>query len=126
MDRFDVVGAADALDAALRRVAVADRAEHEKAYLKSDLVHYGASVPAIRQVTTAFLVGHQDLDREAIMALAEELWGRGVHELRAAAVELLGPRKDRASGSTLREASRYLPEDQRAVLLSGRGKAPRR
>ncbi|MFO7543962.1 MAG: DNA alkylation repair protein [Trueperaceae bacterium] len=119
MSRFDSTRAADELDAALRAVAVPYRAAHEKAYLKSDLVHYGASVPAIRKATTAFLADHQDLDHDAIMALAEELWGRGVHELRAAAVELLTRREALLGPNDLPTLERFLREARTWALVDG-------
>lgn len=53
------------LDAALRARAVPGRAAGEKAYLKSDLEHYGASVPAIRAAVRGTLggrdLGHDDV-----------------------------------------------------------------
>jgi hypothetical protein len=38
----------DQIDSALRTAGEPGRAEREKAYLKSELDHYGASVPAVR------------------------------------------------------------------------------
>ena len=38
------------IDTALRTRGTPERAEHERAYLKSELEHYGTSVPAIRSV----------------------------------------------------------------------------
>lgn len=78
-----------ALDAALERAGSADRAEHEKAYLKSELVHYGVPVPAIRKLVRAHARARSDMTREELLASVAWLWGRGVHELRFAACELL-------------------------------------
>ena len=119
MARFDPRRAADALDAALRGVAVPGRAEHEKAYLKSSLLHYGASVLAIRKVTTTFLTEHQDLDRDAIMALAEELWGRGVHELRVAAVEVLSQCEGVLGRDDMPTLERFVREARTWALVDG-------
>ena len=77
------------LDDRLRAVATPERAEHEKAYLKSDLVHLGASMPAIRKVAVAVGREHPDLTHDQLVALVDACWQRGVHELRMAAVELL-------------------------------------
>ncbi len=38
------------IDTALRARGAPRHAEHERAYLKSELTHYGTSVPAIRSV----------------------------------------------------------------------------
>jgi 3-methyladenine DNA glycosylase AlkD len=77
------------LERALRAAASPDRAEHERRYLRSSLVHLGASVPAIRSAAVALARAHPDLDRAAVLALAAALWARGIHESRMAAVELL-------------------------------------
>jgi len=115
--RFDAVQAADALDAALRAVAVPGRAAQEKAYLKSALVHYGASVPALRKATLAFLQELPGLDHDAVVTLAEELWGRGVHELRAAAVEILEQRVALLSPNDLPMLERFLREARTWALV---------
>ena len=65
-----------------------ERAAHEKAYLRSDLQFVGTSVPAIRKVAVD-VTRESDLGRRKLLALVEELWSRGVHECRMAAVELL-------------------------------------
>ncbi len=84
----------DELDAELRAAGSQERAEQERRYLKSELVHYGASVPAIRRVTLAFLekrregTGGEPAPAE-LRALAEALWDVGVFDLRFAAAELL-------------------------------------
>ena len=54
--RVDVRTLADEVDAALRARAVPERAERERAYLKSELEHYGVSMPAIRTVVGCYLV----------------------------------------------------------------------
>ncbi len=85
------------LDAALRAEGTPERAEQEKRYLKSELAHYGVTVPANRRVVLAFLqerrerVGAEFTSGE-LQALTEALWARGVFELRFAATELLTAR----------------------------------
>jgi 3-methyladenine DNA glycosylase AlkD len=60
------------------------RAKGERAYLKSELEHYGVPVPEVRKVVrTVPVAGHEEL-----LGLVQELWGP-VHELRTAAIELL-------------------------------------
>src|SRR5512133_2538947 len=85
----DARAVADGIEAALRAVASPARAEQEKRYLKSSLVHLGTSVPALRKVALAAARARPDLDRSALLAIVEALWPRGIHECRAAAVELL-------------------------------------
>jgi 3-methyladenine DNA glycosylase AlkD len=89
MDRSRLQADADLLDRELREAGTPERADQEKRYLKSELRHYGSTMPTINRVMRAFAKERPDLDRAALEGLAGELWGRGVHELRAAAVELL-------------------------------------
>lgn len=117
MARLDPTRAADEVDAALRAVAVPDRAAKEKAYLKSDLAHYGVSVPALRKATLAFLEEHPDLGHDTVVGLAEELWCRGVHELRAAAVEILEQRIGVLGPNDLAMLERFLREARTWALV---------
>ncbi|XVQ12101.1 DNA alkylation repair protein [Spirillospora sp. CA-255316] len=76
----------------LREQGVRDRAEYEKRYLKSDFVHFGVPVPAIRK--TARSAVRTRPAREDLLALTASLWaraenGRPVHEARMAAIEVL-------------------------------------
>lgn len=77
------------IEDALRAAGRPERAAQEKRYLKSELVHLGASVPAIRKVAVAAARAHPDLGRAGLLEVVEALWARGVHECRMAAVELL-------------------------------------
>jgi 3-methyladenine DNA glycosylase AlkD len=86
---MDVDATLSRLDRALRAAGSPERAEHERAYLKSELRHYGASVPAIRRVIRSVLPRRTEIDRDALLALVAALWASGVHEQRMAAVELL-------------------------------------
>lgn len=89
MATLDVPAARTRLDAALRAAGTAERAAQEKRYLKSDLRHYGASMPVIHRLTRALSDAHPELTREGLRALVEALWEPEVHELRMAAVELM-------------------------------------
>ncbi len=75
----------NAIDAALRGQADPVRAEGERRYLKSDLVHLGVSLPKIRKIAVASARG---LTREETLALVATLWN-GVHDRRMAAIEVL-------------------------------------
>ena len=78
----------DHIDAGLRDRAKPERAAGEKAYLKSSLDHYGASVPAVRAAVLE-VIKPLDLDHDDVVALVEQLWEAPVHERRQAAVEVL-------------------------------------
>jgi len=83
------------IDAELRARAVPARAEHEKAYLKSALEHYGVPVPQIRAVVAGVQRLHPDLDHDELVALVQALWSTPVHERRVAAALLLDLCSDR-------------------------------
>jgi 3-methyladenine DNA glycosylase AlkD len=85
----DAKALAAEIERALRAAATPGRAEQEKRYLKSALVHLGASMPAIRKIAVATQRANPDLDRAGLLALADALWSRGIHECRAVVVELL-------------------------------------
>ena len=85
----DWPAAVDALDAALAAEGAPERAEQERRYLKSTLRHHGASMPAMRRVWKAWRAAHAPRDAGELRAFVDEAWGRGVHELREAAVEEL-------------------------------------
>ena len=92
---------ADAIEASLRAVGTPERAAQEKRYLKSDLEHLGATVPATRAVAKRFVAEHPDLDRAGLLALVEALWASPIYERRAAAVELCDLRGDLLSADDL-------------------------
>lgn len=73
----------------LRELGTSERAEKEKAYLKSSLTHLGVTVPLIQKVAKTFKKTHRDLDHDALIALVEELWSEPIHEHRFLAMELL-------------------------------------
>lgn len=77
------------IDSELRTAGNPRRALQEKRYLKSELEHYGVSVPAIRAIAKAGLADCPDLTRAELRELVDGLWSVPVHERRLAAVELL-------------------------------------
>lgn len=117
---------ADAIERALRAHGDPARAKQEQRYLKSDLAFLGAGVPATRRAVKAFVAEHGPLSRDALWALVDELWGRGVHELKLAAVELcvasvadLGPEDLPAVERLLRDARTWALVDPLAVGVAG-------
>ncbi len=77
------------IDEELRAAGTPERAAQERAYLKSELTHYGTSVPATRAVAKGFRRRHPELSHDELVALVEALWAEPVHERRSACVELL-------------------------------------
>jgi len=77
----------------LSGVGTPERARTEKAYLKSELRFYGASVPEIRRAAADFARKHPQLDRADLRAIAEASYASDVHELRSAAIALLHRRR---------------------------------
>jgi 3-methyladenine DNA glycosylase AlkD len=86
---IDAGAAARDIEQRCKNAGNAERAVGERAYLKSDLEFYGASVGEVRGVAKAFVTGHPDLTHDELTALIRELWARPVHECRMAAVMLL-------------------------------------
>ena len=80
---------ASAIEGSLRALGTAERAVSEKAYLKSDLEFTGTPVPAIRATVRSWCRARPGLTRGQLIAVAEALWERPVHESRIAALELL-------------------------------------
>jgi 3-methyladenine DNA glycosylase AlkD len=110
----------------LRAVADPSRAEQEKRYLKSDLVHLGASMPKIHSVATSIAREHPAMSHDELVGVVEELWDTGIHEGRMLAVELLERFTQRLSASDafiveqmIREARTWALVDPLAIVVAG-------
>lgn len=119
MGRDETSHAVRELSTALRAVGDPARAVQEKRYLKSELRHWGASMPAIRRVTTAFGKAHVDLEHAELVALVRELWADPVHERRVAAVELLDGYGPMLEARDLRLVERLIRESRTWALVDG-------
>jgi hypothetical protein len=117
------------VDGQLRARVVPGRAEHEKAYLKSGIAHYGVPVPAIRAVANGVRKRHPDLSHDELVDVVEALWSapaigwvlRDTARKRPDMVfGWLLPRAGRASGVALREACKPLSAEQRAAIDAAR------
>jgi 3-methyladenine DNA glycosylase AlkD len=115
------------IDTALRTQGTPERAEHERAYLKSELEHYGTTVPAIRSVARKVASQHPDLTHDELLRLVEALWAAPVHERRVAAVELLSIYHERLNSADivllerlLRESHTWALVDPLAASVTGR------
>jgi len=94
----DLETAIRSLDRDLREAGTDDRSVHEKAYLHSELTHYGTRVPDVRAAIRRLVRAEPDLDHDRLIELVRRLWdtpeGRPVHERRLAAALLLTARTD--------------------------------
>lgn len=107
------------IDVELRAAGRPDRAEQERAYLKSDLRHYGTSVPAIRGAVTSALRARPGLSHDDVVALVDALWTAPVHERRMAAVEVLDLCSDRLGPRDAALLERLLRESRTWALVDG-------
>jgi 3-methyladenine DNA glycosylase AlkD len=77
------------LEERLRPLGTPERAAGGKAYLKSELEFYGATVWQIRAAVKDLVAERARLGHDEVVALAAELWAHPVHEFRMAAVVLM-------------------------------------
>ena len=110
---------ASEIERALRAAGTPERAAHEKRYLKSELTHLGASVPAIRAEAKRVRRERPDLGREEVLALVEALWAKPVHERRMAAVELLQLYAARLAAADLALVERLIRGSRTWALVDG-------
>ncbi|MGD9704308.1 MAG: DNA alkylation repair protein [Acidimicrobiia bacterium] len=116
---MDVEPLVTEIEADLRARGVPERAASEKAYLKSELEHYGASMPAIRAVAKSVRQRHPDLDHDDLVALVEALWAAPVHEHRMVTVELLDLYSDRLGPDDMALLERLLRASRTWALVDG-------
>jgi 3-methyladenine DNA glycosylase AlkD len=107
------------IDGELRTRGTPERAEQEKRYLKSELEHYGVTVPAIRSLAKTVRKEHPQLDHDDFVSLVSELWAAPVHERRMATVELLDLFADRLRPSDMKLLERLLRESKTWALVDG-------
>ena len=124
---MDVERLVGEIDIELRSRGTAERAEHEKAYLKSTREHYGTSVPAIRSIAKAVGRQHPAMDHDDLVATVRSLWSMPAHEDRMVSVELLEVYADRLGAADmalveqmLRESGTWALVDSLAASVAGR------
>jgi len=108
---------AEEIDRALRAAGTPERAAQEKRYLKSELTHYGVTMPAMQAIVKAALKARPGLDRAGLVAAVETLWAKPVHERRAAAVELLEAREPLLTVDDVPLLERLLRESRTWALV---------
>lgn len=115
----DASGFAEGIRSDLARAGNVDRASREQAYLKSDLQHFGVSVPEIRSVAKTFARRHPDLTHDELVELVGLLWAEPVHECRMVCVELLEAYGDRLGPADVALVERFLRESRTWALVDG-------
>ncbi|HKW77586.1 MAG TPA: DNA alkylation repair protein, partial [Candidatus Limnocylindria bacterium] len=81
------------LDRRLRGAGAADRAKFDKAYLKSDLVFYGVTLPEIHRIARDYARDHPELDRRSLRALGLAAFKTDRHDLRTVAIAVIDTRR---------------------------------
>lgn len=109
-----MTAAIDELCRQLRAAGTADRATTERAYLKSDLTHWGVNVGDARRIVRTYA---SSLDHAALSTMVAELWHEPVFERRRAAVELLRARTDLLDADDLPLVERLLRDSRTWALV---------
>jgi 3-methyladenine DNA glycosylase AlkD len=116
---IDPIRAADELEARLRALGTAERAEYERRYLKSELEHHGTTVWQIRREVKSFTKEHPELSHAELMGIVEALWAEPVHERRMAAVFLLEVYPQLVGPGDLLLIERLVRESKSWALVDG-------
>jgi 3-methyladenine DNA glycosylase AlkD len=119
MTGVDLVALADAAEREMRAHGTAERAVHERAYLKSSLEHAGVSLPVIRSIATRIRRAHPAFDTSTVFALADELWKSPLHERRMLAVMVLQQFADQMTPSALAGLERLVRDSHTWALVDG-------
>jgi len=106
---IDTAAVAAEIESTLRGAGTPERAEGEKAYLKSDLTFFGTTVWQIRQAAKDVTRGTA-LDHDDVVGLAEALWAEPIHERRMAAVMLFDQHSELLSAADLPLVERLIRE----------------
>jgi 3-methyladenine DNA glycosylase AlkD len=110
---------AEKIDEELRSAGSPERAVREKAYLKSALDHYGATMPVITSIAKAVRREHPELDHDDLVALGVSLWSRPVHERRMTAAALFELNSQLLDTDDVPLLERWLRESRTWALVDG-------
>ena len=114
---MNIDGLADEIDRELRARGTPVRATNEKAYLKSDLQHYGTTVPDIRSIAKALSRRLAPIKHADLLKVTTDLWAEPVHERRMAAVELLQQNQELLRPADIKLLERFLRESRTWALV---------
>lgn len=71
-----------------------ERAQKQKAYLKSELTFLGVETPAIRAAAKEWTAANAAINRAQLGGFVKHLWKTNVHELRAVGIAILELRRE--------------------------------
>lgn len=108
---------ADGILAALSTLGNPVRAENEKRYLKSAMVHYGVTVPLTRKTGLAWHRANPEATRADVVRVAELLWESDVFEARMASAEILKAAQGKLSLDDFPLLERFLREARTWALV---------
>ncbi|MCC7541982.1 MAG: DNA alkylation repair protein [Deltaproteobacteria bacterium] len=89
---FDPDAALRTLAKRFREIGSPERAEHEKAYMKSALRFHGVTSPQVVDAVRELLAAHTPPTRDQIHALVDAAYASGWFDLRSAALSVMGRR----------------------------------
>ena len=105
------------LEEELAPLGTRERAEKEKAYLKSDLRFLGLTAPVLRAATRSLRKEMKRRDRVELLAIVDALWAREVFELRSTAATLLADGVGRLAPDDLAFVERLIRESKTWALV---------
>lgn len=114
---LDAKKEADGILAALSAMGNPVRAQNEKRYLKSAMIHYGFTVPLTRKTGLAWHRANRDAARADLVLVVELLWGSGVFEARMASAELLKAAHDKLTLADFALLERLLRKSRTWALV---------
>lgn len=117
MRAFDTAAEARSILALLAEGGTTERAVNEKRYLKSAMIHYGATVPFTRSTGMNWCRTHRGAARQEILGVVEALWGSGVFEARMASAEILKISSDKLLVGDFALLERLLRESRTWALV---------
>jgi 3-methyladenine DNA glycosylase AlkD len=86
---IDVQSEIDRFTAAFRQEGDPERAQGQKAYMKSDRDFFGVRAPFIRGQAKRFKLRHPEIATAALFTMVEALWATTYHDLRSLGIALL-------------------------------------
>lgn len=115
---------AAAVDGELQRLGNAERAEKERAYLKSTQRFYGTTLPQIHAVTKAAWREHGGFDHDTVIGVVRLLWATGVFDCRMAAEDFLDLGSSMLTPGDVPLIERMLREAGTWALIDGLAAGP--
>lgn len=112
MDEDGVARTVGELTATLASASTPERAQHERAYLKSQLDFLGTPVPVIRRVARSWVRANPALPSADIWRVVDALWATRTHECWQVGTAILERVAPRLPATDLRRVERLLRQGQ--------------